>query len=207
MARQSSAAKRARRREELERQRLEAARRRTIRNTLLTIVGVVSVVAVLIATWPTPSEAERQAAAISNTSAETWDLPELDGEGRVALADFRGKPTVAAFFAEWCTVCEVEIPEFLALSQNLGDRVHFVGINSQDNAGGLGDARKWGIDGAWPLARDVGNGNASSLSAATFGARGMPLTVVYDATGTVAHVQRGYFDPDLLLELLEGLGA
>ncbi len=101
----------------------------------------------------------------------------------------------------------MEIPEFLTLSQNLGDRANFVGINTQDNAGGLGDARKWGIDEAWPLARDVGNGNASSLSAATFGARGMPMTVVYDADGTVAHVQRGYFDPEALLTLLESLGA
>lgn len=207
MARQSSAAKRSRRREESERQRHEAARTRTIRATAITIGGVVAVAIALIVTWPTPSEAERQAAAMSDTSAEAWDLPELEGEGRVALADFRGKPTVAAFFAEWCTVCEVEIPEFLTLSQHLGDRANFVGINTQDNAGGLGDARRWGIDDAWPLARDVGNGNASSLSAATFGARGMPMTVVYDAEGAVAHVQRGYFDTDALLTLLESLGV
>lgn len=207
MVRRSNAAKRARRREELERQRLQAARKRTTRNVSLTVAGVVALAVVLVATWPVPTEAEREAIAASDTSADAWDLPALDGEGRIALADFRGKPTVAAFFAEWCTVCEVEIPEFLALSQNLGDRVNFVGINTQDNAGGLGDARKWGIDQAWPLARDVGNGNASSLSAATFGARGMPMTVVYDAEGSVAHVQRGYFDPASLLGLLEGLGA
>ena len=120
---------------------------------------------------------------MSNTSAEAWDLPFLDGEGRIALADFSGKPTVATFFANWCLVCEQEIPEFLALSENLGDRVNFVGINTQGNARGLGDAQKWGIDQAWPLARDVGNGNNSALSVSTFGAPGMPMTVVYDANG------------------------
>jgi thiol-disulfide isomerase/thioredoxin len=178
-----------------------------MRTGVLTAVGAMAVVVGLVVAWPSPSEAELEAIAASNTSADAWDLPVLDGEGRIALTDFRGKPTVAAFFAEWCTVCEVEIPEFLALSENLGDRVNFVGINTQDSAGGLGDARRWGIDRAWPLARDVGNGNASSLSAATFGARGMPMTVVYDAEGAVVHVQRGYFDPDSLLGLLEQLGA
>ena len=207
MARQSTAARRARRREELERRRREEARRRKIRSAVLGLAGVAALATLALVTWPSPSEQELEAIAASNTTAGAWDLPALEGEGRIALADFRGKPTVAAFFAEWCTWCEVEIPEFLALSENLGDRVNFVGINTQDSARGLGDARRWGIDRAWPLARDVGNGNASSLSAATFGARGMPLTVVYDADGAVAHVQRGYFDPQSLLGLLERLGA
>jgi thiol-disulfide isomerase/thioredoxin len=207
VARQSKASQRTRRREELERQRREAARKRAIRNGALTIGGALVVVLLIVVTWPRPTEAEQQAIATSNTTADAWDLPVLEGEGRIALADFRGKPTVAAFFAEWCTVCEREIPEFLALSENLGDRVNFVGINTQDNARGLGDARKWGIDQAWPLARDIGNGNASGLSAATFGARGMPMTVVYDAEGSVAHVQRGYFAPELLVNLLESLGV
>jgi thiol-disulfide isomerase/thioredoxin len=207
VARESKASQRARRREELERQRRDAARKRTIRNTVLAVGGAIIVVLLIVVTWPRPTEGEQQAIAGSNTTADAWDLPVLEGEGRIALADFRGKPTVAAFFAEWCTVCETEIPEFLALSENLGDRVNFVGINTQDNARGLGDARRWGIDRVWPLARDIGNGNASALSSATFGARGMPMTVVYDAEGTVAHVQRGYFAPDLLVNLLESLGA
>ena len=75
---------------------------------------------------------------------EAWDLPQLDGDGRVTLADFRGKPTVAAFFAVWCTVCEDEMPQLLALSREIGDRVNFVGIDSQDNGRGLGRRREVG---------------------------------------------------------------
>ena len=163
-------------------------------------VGVAVVVFVtlfLISVWPEP--------AVGDTTAEAWDLPQLDGEGRVALADFEGKPTVVAFFASWCTVCEHEIPELLALSEQIGDEVNFVGINSQDNSQGMSDAEKWGIAGGWPLAADIGNGNGSGMSSQTFGARGMPLNLIYDATGTLVHVQPGGLSTQNALTLLSEL--
>ena len=195
MARQSNAQKRRAKREEQERLRREAERKRKIRNGLISvaIVGFVALFAVAI--WPEPDE--------GNTSAEAWDLPQLDGAGRVALADFRGKPTVAAFFASWCEFCELEIPEYLALSQEIGDEVNFVGINTLDNGNGIGDARKWGIAGEWPLARDIGNGNGSSLGQVTFGARGMPMTVIYDSEGNAVQVVRQVLSNQQLIQLLD----
>ncbi len=187
-----------------EQKRLEAAvrRRREDRTQRLKALGlggglVILIVLALVALWPEPDE--------GNTSREAWDLPQLDGEGRVTLTDFRGKPTVAAFFASWCTVCEEEIPQLLALSQQIGDEVNFIGINSQDNGQGLGDAEKWGIAGQWPLARDIGNGNGSALSVQTFGARGSPTNVIYNAAGEVVHVQLGGLSPTELLNLLDRL--
>lgn len=139
-----------------------------------------------------------------NTSATAWDLPALGDPGaRVALADFRGKPTVAVFFASWCEVCEHEIPGFVALSDQLGDAVNWVGINSQDHGRGMGDATRWGIDTRWPLARDVDFGDGRGLATGTFSARGMPLTVIYDEAGAVVHVQLGGISADGLLGLLD----
>ena len=187
----------------LERQRrLEEERRRTQRIRLIRTVGiggaaVAALVLLLVLVWPEP--------AVGNTSREAWDLPQLDGEGRVKLEDFRGKPTVAAFFASWCTVCEDEMPQLLALSQEIGDRVNFVGINSQDNARGLGDAEKWGLAGVWPLAADIGNGNGSARSVQSFGARGSPTNVIYDENGKVVHVQLGGISPSEVVDLLTEL--
>ena len=139
-----------------------------------------------------------------DTGATTWDLPGLsDTEERIALADFEGKPTVAAFFASWCTVCEAEMPGFAILSDQLGDQVNWVGINTQDNGAGMGDARKWGLDTRWPIARDIGGTTGSNLSTGTFGMRGSPLTVIYDDAGAVVHVQRGGMSADQLLGLLQ----
>jgi len=194
MARQSPAAKKQAKRAEQERLRRLAARKQKIRNSIIGVALVVFVVLFAVAIWPEPDE--------GNTTAAAWDLPRLDGDGRIALTDFAGKPTVAAFFASWCTVCEEEIPQFLALSEEIGDKVNFVGINTLDNGSGMGDANKWGIAGQWPLARDIGNGNGSGLGQATFGATGMPLTVIYDEQGNAVQIQRRGLTSNQLVQLL-----
>jgi len=177
----------AQRREQKEREQIErerrAARTRTIRGVAIGGGALVVVVIALMLLWPAPLEGD--------TSADAWDLPALEGDGRVAIADFRGTPTVAAFFASWCEVCEHEIPEFLDVSREVEGEVQFVGIDTQDGGNGLSDAERWGIAGAWPLARDIGGVNGSGLSTGTFGMRGSPMTAFYDADGTVVHIQRG----------------
>ena len=183
MARSTKAQRRGEKRREQQEREQREARKRTIRGVLIGGGVLVALVAALVLLWPSPE--------VGDTSAEAWDLPALDGDDRVAIADFRGKPTVAAFFASWCEVCEDEIPEFLEVSQEVGDQVQFVGIDTQDGGTGLGDAEKWGIAGVWPLAKDIGGTNGSGLSTGTFGMRGSPMTAFYDAEGTVVHVQRG----------------
>jgi thiol-disulfide isomerase/thioredoxin len=195
MSRQSNAQKRASRRVEQERLRQADERKAKVRNVLIGVGLAVFIVGFAVAIWPAPDE--------GNTTPDAWDLPQLDGDGRIALADFVGKPTVAAFFASWCEVCEHEIPQYLALSEEIGDEVNFVGINTLDNGAGMGDARKWGIAGKWPLARDIGNGNGSALGSATFGARGMPMTVIYDERGNPVQVLRRGLSRTQLLQLLE----
>lgn len=197
MARQTQAQRRAEKAREAEERHRREARQKLIR-TVGGVIGVVVLVALfLVSIWPEP--------AVGDTTAESWDLPELGGEGRIALADFVGKPTVVAFYASWCEVCEDEVPELLALSEEIGDEVNFVAINSQDNGQGLGDAEKWGIADRWPVAVDIGNGNGSGLSAQTFNMRGMPLNLIYDATGALVHVQRGGLSGQNALALLTEL--
>jgi cytochrome c biogenesis protein CcmG/thiol:disulfide interchange protein DsbE len=195
MARTSNKQQRDQRRQESEEKRKAAARKTTIRNVGIAGAIGVALVGLLVVLWPAP--------AVGDTTATAWDLPELDGDGRVTLADSLGTPTVAAFFASWCEVCENEIPEYLAVSQQVGDQVHFVGIDTQDNGSGLGDAERWGIAGVWPLARDIGGTNGSGLSTGTFGARGSPMTVFYDEAGTVVHIQQGGLSAQQLLAALD----
>lgn len=181
-----------------EARRKQAHTKKVARNWVIAAVVAVGAIVALVLTWPEPD--------VGSIEAEAWDLPALVGEGRYALSDFSGEPTVAVFFASWCTVCEHEIPDFLAASKQLGDEVNFIGINSQDNGRGGGDADKWGITGQWPIARDIGGRNQSGLSVDTFGARGMPLTVIYTPDGSVAHIQRGGISGQQLIDLLSELG-
>jgi thiol-disulfide isomerase/thioredoxin len=166
-------------------QRRQAARRRQLRQRgALTAAGVLVaglLVAGLARTAPTPDGV---------TDPTAWDLPALDGPGRVRLADFHGRPTVAAFFAAWCHVCQWELPEFATLAQtDLGRRVNWVGIDMMDRGTGLGLAQATGID-AWPLARNVGGHDGRGLATA-LGARSSPMTVIYDSSGQIVDVTFG----------------
>lgn len=197
MARASKAKTREQRQRQRDEERRRHSRNATVRNVAIAASVLGALVIALVLLWPEPD--------VGDTSAEAWDLPQLDGDGRVTIADFRGKPTVAAFFASWCEVCEHEIPEYLAVSRQVGDEVQFVGINTQDSGNGLGDAEKWGIAGEWPLARDIGGPTGNGLSTGTFGMRGSPMTAFYDGEGTLVHVQRGGLTGAQLVDTLDQL--
>jgi thiol-disulfide isomerase/thioredoxin len=183
--------------------RAAAVRRKRIRNGVLAGVGVAAVMVVALLMIGGGGT------ATGITEPEAWDLPVLGGEDRrLALADLDGKPTVAVFFASWCAECWDELPGLAVLSEELGGEVDFVGINIQAGGRGGGMAESTGID-VWPLVRDVGGNDGRGLSTA-FGARGMPLTVIYSADGTVADVQLGaQLAPQLRAKLvgLFGIGA
>jgi thiol-disulfide isomerase/thioredoxin len=185
-------------RAEREASRKAAERRRTVRNVFIGVGVVVLLGAGFFVFQPGPG-------ATGTTTQSSWDLPSLyDSEQRVTLADFQGKPTVAAFFASWCPHCQRELPGFAALSTQIDDQVNFVAINTQDGGNGKGLAERSGID-AWPVARDIGGTNGNSLSTGAFGARGMPLTVIYGPDGEVADITRGAMSADQLFAKLQAL--
>jgi cytochrome c biogenesis protein CcmG/thiol:disulfide interchange protein DsbE len=137
-----------------------------------------------------------------------WELPRLNGPGLVRLADLRGRPVVVNFFASWCGPCRAELPVLSAMSTQLGDRVRFVGVDSEESGDGLAMARQFGVD-RWPIAQDVGGRLNSGLHDA-LGAMGMPVTAFYDAQGRLLGVKLGTFLHDTLrdrLNQLYGLGV
>ena len=178
------------------------ARKRTARRKQFTRWGLI-VGAVIVVVVGAAAMSGSGPDSSGNADPVAWDLPSLVGEGRVALADFEGKPTVAAFFASWCPHCRRELPGFAALSVELGSQVNFVGINTMDRGAGRSFAGQVGIDG-WPLAADIGNGDRRDLIA-SFGAQGMPATVIYDAEGNVVDVRLGVLSAAQLRTLLAEL--
>jgi thiol-disulfide isomerase/thioredoxin len=128
-------------------------------------------------------------AGSSNTSKEAWNLPRLGGGGRVRLADFRGRPTVVAFFASWCSACDFELPGFATVSSELRGRVNFVGVDAQETGDPMFMPERHHLT-WWPLARDVGAGNGSGLHDALGVGNGMPISAFYDADGKLVAVER-----------------
>jgi cytochrome c biogenesis protein CcmG/thiol:disulfide interchange protein DsbE len=143
-----------------------------------------------------------------STDPLAFDLPAIEGEGRVRLADFAGTPVVVNFFASWCTACDAELPGFATVSRELEGEVAFIGVNALETGDRLLMPERHGIT-WWPLARDTGGRNGSGLHAA-LGGRGMPITAFYDETGQLLDVDGGAVPEPVLrarLADLYGLGS
>ncbi len=164
------------------------------------VAAMVVVVAVLLAVRV---QSHNAAPATSSTAPASWRLPALTGAGQVSLAGLRGHPLVVDFFASWCTACRGELSEMADVSQRLRGRVTFAGVDSLESGDGAAMARQYRVS-WWPLARDVGGAQASGLHDA-LGARGMPVTAFYDASGRLRTVVTGAIGADDLRARLHAL--
>lgn len=137
-----------------------------------------------------------------SSDPEAFDLPAIQGDGRVRLADFEGTPVVVNFFASWCTTCDFELPGFARVSEELRDEVVFVGVNALETGDPMTMPERHGIT-WWPLASDVGSRGGDFHAA--LGGRGMPVTAFYDATGTLVHFEPGALDEASLRDVITEL--
>jgi cytochrome c biogenesis protein CcmG/thiol:disulfide interchange protein DsbE len=152
------------------------------------------------------ADQDRTTQAVDVTDPSAFDLPALEGDGRVRLADFKGTPLVVNFFASWCGPCDTELPVFADAARKLKGKVNFIAVNAQElrHPAALAMAARHGLEDAGiTLARDVG-GRSGSLLHDSLG-RGMPINAFYDASGTLLDVGRGALLEGKLATSLEQL--
>ena len=123
--------------------------------------------------------------ANGSASASAFDLPALQGSGRVRLAAYRGKPVIVTLFASWCTACEQELPAFAATAAGLRGRAQFIGVDAQETGNGAGFASRYRLaQSGFVLAKDIGRSSSGGLYTA-LGARGLPVTAFYSPAGAL----------------------
>ena len=113
--------------------------------------------------------------------APDFDLGRLDREGRLSLADLRGKAVVLNFWASWCAPCRDEAPELEAAWRRYRGRgVVVLGVNARDLRS---DARKFARrnDMTYPLVHD-GPGKLWDR----YGVTGLPETFFIRRAGRLA---------------------
>jgi cytochrome c biogenesis protein CcmG, thiol:disulfide interchange protein DsbE len=124
-------------------------------------------------------------AALHARSGEliTGGLPTFDRE----LRSLRGTPVVVNLWASWCGPCRFEIPFLQREFRRHGTKVAFLGVNSDDSAG---NAVKMVHDLPMPYPSVV---DPRANLAGRLGARGLPVTVFYDAAGKQQYVHQGAY--------------
>ncbi len=111
-----------------------------------------------------------------------------DYEGKtVHLTDFSGKPLVINSWAVWCPFCVKELPDFVTIQKEFGDRVVIIAIDraeSREVAKEFTD--KLGISNDLVLLLDPGDSFYQSI-----GGFSMPETLFVEADGTTHFHKRG----------------
>jgi thiol-disulfide isomerase/thioredoxin len=124
-------------------------------------------------------------------------LQTFDGVA-VRLASLVGKPSVINLWAESCLPCKEEMPAFEAVHQQLGDRIRFVGVDTQDSIDRARTfAKKTGV--TYDLWRDP---EGQLMAGLDFPA--LPATVFVDSTGHIVSSKLGAMTgPQLAAKLAE----
>lgn len=122
---------------------------------------------------------------------------ELIGSGKPGyeerIEELRGLPVVVNVWASWCGPCRAEFPHFQEVSAQLGKRVAFLGVNSDD----LDEAAASFLSEhpvPYPSYTDPDQKIKTSV-----GAIGLPATVFYDRRGQRFTKQGAYASVEDLL--------
>jgi thiol-disulfide isomerase/thioredoxin len=130
------------------------------------------------------------------------DPVSLDGkdlQGKpVSLDAMRGKPTVVNVWGAWCGPCQKEAPVLVDAAGELGDKAHFLGIDSRDAGTAAGKTFETRNGITWPSLFSPG-GEAVLAFNGLVSPRGVPTTVVLDAQGRPAAVFSGVVPTALTL--------
>lgn len=125
-------------------------------------------------------------------------LQTFDGVG-VKLAALAGKPAVINVWQEACLPCKDEMPAFEAVHKAVGDRIRFVGVDTQDAIDrARAFAKKTGV--TYDLWRDPEGQLFAALKLVA-----LPSTVFVDGTGHIVYSRTGALTADQLTAKLSEL--
>ncbi len=132
--------------------------------------------------------------------APAFRLQDLrDESAHVSLDEFRGRPVVLNFWASWCVPCRNEMPGLQEVSEEVQDRIAFVGVNHQDTRGeALRFLEETGV--RFPAGYDP-----EGRTAVDFGLYGMPTTIFISPDGRILERHRGEISKNELKRKLERL--
>ena len=149
-------------------------------------------------TEPVPTEGEQEETTEATEATEPQpvaapDFTVQDWDGNeVKLSDYIGKPIVLNFWAHWCGPCQMEMPEFNAVYEELNGEVTFLMVHE---GAAVDDGKEKVTEGGYtfPVVFD-----ADSSAGNLYGITAFPTTFFIDAEGNLQAYYMGAMDRTLL---------
>ena len=142
-------------------------------------------------------------AGLKQTSAPDFTLKSNAGEN-LRLSEYRGEVVLINFWASWCGPCRLEMPDFEAVNETLGDQVLFFGLD-------VGPFTSLGTseDGK-QLIQDLGVTYPAGTTpdadvVRAYGLLGMPTTYFITPEGEIVEQWTGLLTEEKLAKLVEDL--
>lgn len=133
----------------------------------------------------------------SSNAVMSAEFSDFDTGETMTLADFDGTPLVVNLWASTCPSCIHEMPDFEAVSQELGEQVTFIGLSVDDDREAAAElVEKTGV--TYQLGVDDDN-----LFNVLFEVVAMPTTAFISADGEVIHVRGGQLSAEALREQID----
>ena len=166
-------------------------------------VGLVAALLALLV-WKVVGTGESEVSAAlaqgKPVPAPAFELPRLDGDGTVSLAQFRGRPLLVNFWASWCVPCEEEAPALQgAWDEHRDEGLVVVGVNYDDLRS---DARAFVAEHGVTYPNGVDRGKRA---VADYGLLAVPETFFVDRQGRIVGRIRGAVDNESNREEFERL--
>jgi peroxiredoxin len=150
----------------------------TLMASVVVGVGVLlGAIAMMMAISTTVRSASIPAVPQPGAAAPDFELHDLNGR-KVHLADYRGKPAILVFWADWCPHCREMIPEFNRMA---AEGIPIVSVNLLEEPERVQRAVEMqGIE--YPVALDI-DGEVGRA----YGVEAIPNVFLIDESGNVVH--------------------
>lgn len=141
----------------------------------------------------TPGMLDTSRVPESGDFAPNFSLERADGSA-VRLSDFRGRPVVLNFWADWCIGCKQEMEDIQRVADLYGEAIVVIGVNAGDlvEVGEqLANDADLHYERLYDLSLDVTDG---------YGVRAMPTSYFIDAGGRIIDISFGTLGYNSLLD-------
>jgi len=161
------------------------------------MIGLIAVIALSLGVYAKQLSSAPEQPAMN--SLLEFTLPDLQGKPH-NIKEWQGKILVINFWATWCPPCRKEIPEFIALQNQYGDKgLQFIGVAIEDTQPVAEFAKKIGINYPILIAEAIGIMLAGQLGNSS-GA--VPFTIVVNQQNKIIYRHPGELSKQQLQDVI-----